>query len=150
MKLAIISDIHGNLYALRKVLEDIDDERADLTICLGDLVGYGPHPNEVIATIKRKNILCLKGNYDASVVDGGFTYIRDNATNSFSLPWAVNEVRAMNKHYLDNLPTSMTLEFNGKKIKFVHGSPNAINEYLLEGADNTAEIWRPLPLMRCS
>lgn len=144
MKLAIISDIHGNLYALRKVLEDIDDERVDSIICLGDLVGYGPHPNEVVATIQRKNILCLKGNYDASVVDGGFTYIRDNAINSFALPWAVNELRAMNKYYLDNLPTSITLEFNGKKIKFVHGSPNAINEYLLEGADNTAEIMKNL------
>lgn len=144
MKLAIISDVHGNLYALRKVLEDIDDEKADLTICLGDLVGYGPHPNEVVATIIRKNILCLKGNYDASVVDGGFTYIRDNATNSFALPWAVEEVRAMNKYYLDNLPTSMTLEFNGKKIKFVHGSTNAINEYLLEDGDNTAKVMEEL------
>lgn len=144
MKLAIISDVHGNLYALRKVLEDIDDERADLTICLGDLVGYGPHPNEVVATIRRKNILCLKGNYDASVVDGDFTYIRDNATNSFTLPWTVNELRAMNKYYLDNLPTSITMEFNSKKIKFVHGSTNAINEYLLEDADNTTEVMNNL------
>lgn len=144
MKLAIISDIHGNLYALRKVLEDIDDEKADLTICLGDLVGYGPHPNEVVATIKRKNILCLKGNYDASVVDGGFTYIRDNSINSFALPWAVEEVRALNKCYLDALPTSMTLEFNGKKIKFVHGSTNAINEYLLEDSSNTINVMENL------
>ena len=54
MKLAIISDIHGNLYALMRVLEDIDDEKVDSIICLGDLVGYGPHPNEVISMIREE------------------------------------------------------------------------------------------------
>lgn len=140
MKLAIISDIHGNLYALMKVLEDIEDQKVDLTVCLGDLVGYGPHPNEVVSMIRRKNIPCIKGNYDASVVDGSYTYIRETTINSFSLPWAVSEVRAVNKYYLDNLPTSITLDFNGKKIKLVHGSPNAINEYLLEGDENTSKV----------
>jgi putative phosphoesterase len=144
MKLAIISDIHGNLYALMKVLEDIEDQKVDLTVCLGDLVGYGPHPNEVVSMIRRKNIPCIKGNYDASVVDGGFTYIRETNINSFALPWAVSEVRALNKHYLDNLPTSMTFDFGGKKIKLLHGSPNAINEYLLEDDENTTKVMESL------
>lgn len=144
MKLAIISDIHGNLYALMKVLEDIDDQKVDLTVCLGDLVGYGPHPNEVVSMIKRRNIPCIKGNYDASVVDGDFTYIRETNINSFALPWAVNEVRAANKYYLDNLPTSMTFDFNRKKIKLVHGSPNAVNEYLLEDDSTTAKVMESL------
>ncbi|MDZ7548359.1 metallophosphoesterase family protein, partial [Clostridium perfringens] len=99
MKIAAISDIHGNIYSLLKVLEDIDEQRVDLIVCLGDLVGYGPHPNEVIALIKRREIPCLKGNYDASVVDEGFTFIRDNSVNSFALPWACEEVRASNKYY---------------------------------------------------
>lgn len=47
MKIAIISDIHANVYALINLLEDIDIEKVDTIICLGDLVGYGPHPNEV-------------------------------------------------------------------------------------------------------
>ena len=74
-------------------MKNIDLQKVDLTICLGDLVGYGPHPNEVIALIKRRNIPCLKGNYDASVVDGDFTFIRNNAVNSFALPWSSEEVR---------------------------------------------------------
>ena len=69
MKIAAISDIHANVYALMKVFEDIDSENVDLIVCLGDLVGYGPHPNEVISLIRRRNILSIKGNYDASVVD---------------------------------------------------------------------------------
>ena len=144
MKLALISDIHGNLYALMRVLEDIDDEKVDSIICLGDLVGYGPHPNEVISMLRRRHILCLKGNYDASVVDESYSYIRETPTNLFALPWAVNEVRAANKFYLDSLPLTMTVKFNGKTIKFVHGSPNTINEYLLQDADNTTSIMNSL------
>lgn len=145
MKIAIISDIHSNIYALMRVLENIeDDEKADTIVCLGDLVGYGPHPNETIALIKRKNILSIKGNYDASVVAGDYSYIRETSINSFTLPWTVNELRASNKYYLDNLPSTLTMEFNNKKIKFVHGSPNAINEYLLESNENTDKIMKDL------
>lgn len=139
MRIAVISDVHGNLYSLMKVLEDIDSENIDSIICLGDLVGYGPHPNEVIALIKRREIPCLKGNYDASVVDGDFTYIRNNSVNSFSLPWAVDEVRASNKFYLSSLPEEFSKTINGVNFKFVHGSPKAINEYLFEDSDNTKE-----------
>lgn len=144
MKIAAISDIHGNIYSLMKVLEDIDSQKVDLIICLGDLVGYGPHPNEAIALIKRRNIPCIKGNYDASVVDGDFTFIRNNAINSFSLPWASQEVRMSNKYYLSQLPTFLDYEFNGVKFKFTHGSPNSITEYLFEDKENTKNIMAEL------
>lgn len=140
MKIAAISDIHGNIYSLMKVLEDIDEQKVDLVVCLGDLVGYGPHPNEVIALIKRRDIPCIKGNYDASVVDGGFTFIRDTSINSFSLPWAVEEVRASNKYYLSQLPTKLDYDINGLKVIFTHGSPYKINEYLFEDGENTKKV----------
>ncbi|MGF0110908.1 metallophosphoesterase family protein [Clostridium sp. SGI.024] len=140
MKIAAISDIHGNIYSLMKVLEDIDEQKVDLVVCLGDLVGYGPHPNEVIALIKRRDIPCIKGNYDASVVDGGFTFIRDTSINSFSLPWAVEEVRASNKYYLSQLPTKLDYDINGVKVIFTHGSPYKINEYLFEDGENTKKV----------
>ncbi|WP_160670424.1 metallophosphoesterase family protein [Clostridium sp. C8-1-8] len=132
MRIAVISDIHSNLYALLRVIEDIDSQNVDTVICLGDLVGYGPQPNEVIAMIKRRGLLCIKGNYDASVVDNGFTYIRDTNINSFSLPWTVDELRASNKYYLENLPSSITLNIDNKKVLFVHGSPKKIDEYLYD------------------
>ena len=140
MKIAVISDIHGNIYALMKTLEDIDEQKVDKVICLGDLVGYGPHPNEVVALIKRREIPCIKGNYDASVVDGDYTYIRNTTINSFALPWACDEVRVANKYFLDSLPTSLKYNFNGVNLLFTHGSPNAINEYLLEDSDNTIKV----------
>lgn len=140
MKIAAISDIHGNIYALMKVLEDIDSEKVDKIICLGDLVGYGPHPNECLALIRRREIPCIKGNYDASVVDGDFTYIRNTQINSFSLPWACNEVRASHKYYLDSLPKNLKYTINDVRIIFTHGSPNKINEYLFENESNTNKV----------
>lgn len=140
MKIAAISDIHGNIYALMKVLEDIDEHKVDKIICLGDLVGYGPHPNECLALIRRREIPCIKGNYDASVVDGDFTYIRPTEINSFSLPWACDELRASHKYYLDSLPTHLEYNFNGVNLFFTHGSPDKINEYLFEDQDNTNKV----------
>lgn len=140
MKIAAISDIHGNIYALMRVLEDIDEQKVDKIVCLGDFVGYGPHPNEVIALIRRREIPSIKGNYDASVVDGDFTYIRNTEINSFSLPWACSEVRTSNKYFLDSLPPHLKYTINGVNISFTHGSPNTINEYLFEDSANTNEV----------
>lgn len=144
MKIAIISDIHSNLYALMSVLNDIDTEDVSTIICLGDLVGYGCHPNETIALIKSRKILTLKGNYDASVVDNDYTYIRNTTINSFSLPWTNEELRNSNRIFLDSLPSNLVLEFEDKKIRFVHGSPYKINEYLTEDNPNLDDIMRDL------
>ncbi|WP_244834268.1 metallophosphoesterase family protein [Clostridium sp. BJN0001] len=140
MKIAVISDIHANVYALINALEDIDNEKADTIICLGDLVGYGPHPNETIALIRRRHILCIKGNYDESVVNNEYSYIRETSINSFSLPWTVDELREENRRFLENLPTSLNLTVCNKKFVFVHGSPRKINEYLFENDKNTSDI----------
>lgn len=140
MKLAVISDIHGNLYSLMNVLKDIDSQYVDTIICLGDLVGLGPHPNEVIALIKKRNILCIKGNYDASVVAKDYNYIRRTTINDFSLSWTIGELRSSNIYYLDNLPNELTMDVCGRKIRFVHGSPRKINEYLSEDNKHIEEI----------
>src|SRR3954454_22198584 len=67
MKLALISDIHANLPALDAVLRDIDRRRVDAIYHLGDLVGYAPWPNEVVARITRDGIAGVAGNYDSTV-----------------------------------------------------------------------------------
>lgn len=140
MRIAVISDIHANVYALINLLEDIDAEKVDSIICLGDLVGYGPHPNEVISMIKRRHILCIKGNYDSSVVDNEYSYIRETRINSFSLPWTVKELREENRIFLQDLPSSLTLNIANKSLIFVHGSPDKVDEYLFRDADNTKNV----------
>tara|TARA_R110002050_G_C8947387_1_gene513082 strand:+ start:1713 stop:2417 length:705 start_codon:yes stop_codon:yes gene_type:complete len=67
-KIALISDIHGNLPALEAVLEVLEGYSPDLWICLGDLVGYGPNPSECINIVKEREMLTVLGNHDAGVV----------------------------------------------------------------------------------
>lgn len=67
MKLAIISDIHANLPALEATLLDVEEQAPDLIYCLGDLVGYAPWPNEVVAELRRRRITTIAGNYEKGV-----------------------------------------------------------------------------------
>ena len=68
MKTAIISDIHGNHPALKAVLEDADREGVNRFFCLGDMVGYYCMFNEVVETIRKRNIPCLTGNHDFALL----------------------------------------------------------------------------------
>ena len=67
MRIAVISDVHANLPALRAVIEDVTSIGCDAVWCAGDLVGRGPHPNEVVDEIRRLAIPCVQGNWDEAV-----------------------------------------------------------------------------------
>jgi len=144
LRLAVISDIHGNLEALKKALSTIEDRKVESIICLGDLVGYGPFPNEVIELIRKRNILSILGNYDAAVLEEKFNYIRDTEVNKFCMPWAAKQLKDDNRSYLKSLPKNIVLEFASKKIRFVHGSTRKVNEYLLEGSKNAEGVMKEL------
>lgn len=68
MRTCVVSDIHANLHALEAVLEAIDGEGADELWCLGDLVGYGPRPNECTRIVRERADVCLVGNHDLGVL----------------------------------------------------------------------------------
>ncbi len=68
MRVAVISDIHGNAPALDAVLADVDEQAPDAIWCLGDLVGYGAQPNECVRTVRDRAGVCLLGNHDMSVL----------------------------------------------------------------------------------
>ena len=68
MRVAVLSDIHSNLHALEAVLAEADAEGVDAIWCLGDVVGYGPRPNEVTAIVAERADLCLAGNHDLGVL----------------------------------------------------------------------------------
>ena len=68
MRACVVSDIHGNLHALEAVLAAVDDENPDEIWCLGDLVGYGPRPNECTAIVAERATVCLIGNHDLAAL----------------------------------------------------------------------------------
>ena len=146
MRIALIADIHSNIFSLNEVLLDIDTRNADLIVCLGDLVGYATYPNEVIDTIRENRILTIKGNYDEAVGEElmvcGCDYPdpKDAENAGISLNWTIDETREDNKEFLKSLPMEVNMSFEGKNIKFVHGSPRKINEYLKENSTEAEEV----------
>jgi predicted phosphodiesterase len=70
MRLAVISDVHSNLHALESVLEAVDREYPDAIWCLGDVVGYGPNPDECCRVVELRTSICLAGNHDLGVRGG--------------------------------------------------------------------------------
>lgn len=138
MRIAIFSDIHGNVQALESVLKDIDMQKVDAVYCLGDLVGYGASPNEVIEAMKSRAIPTVMGNYDDGVGferdECGCAYKeeRDKELGERSLAWTKAHVTPDNKAFLRGLVPEIRFEANGKRILLVHGSPRKLNEYLFE------------------
>jgi putative phosphoesterase len=138
MRIAVFSDVHSNVHALRVVLEDIDRRQPDRIYCLGDLVGYGAYPNEVIEIIRSRGIPTIMGNYDDGVGhdkdDCGCAYTDPEMRRlgEVSLAWTKEQVIPDNKAFLRTLVPSIQVEAEGKRILLVHGSPRRINEYLYE------------------
>jgi putative phosphoesterase len=138
MRLAVFSDIHSNILALNEVLADIQKQNCDAVYCLGDLVGYGPRPNEVIENIKAAQRPTVMGNYDEGVGfekgDCGCAYTTDveKANGAKSIKWTTEKVTSENKKYLRSLHSSITFNAAGYRILLVHGSPRRINEYIYE------------------
>ncbi|ACA60448.1 metallophosphoesterase family protein [Candidatus Desulforudis audaxviator] len=153
MRIAVISDIHANLHALEAVLRDIEREGVDEILCAGDLVGYGPHPNEVVERIRTLDIRGVQGNYDEAAANArlvcGCDYPdpESMAVGAAALAWTVRELGAENKEYLRGLPARLRFQAGAHDVLLVHGSPRRINEYLYEDAapDVLREIFREWP-----
>ena len=151
MKIAVISDIHANLHALEAVWRDLESRNHDLVYCLGDLVGYGAFPNEVVAFIREREIPTVMGNYDEGVGfdlhDCGCVYRNpeESKLGYQSLLWTRKKTTHENKLFLQSLPLQIRLEDQRPTLLLVHGSPRKINEYLYEDRpqatfDNIAKL----------
>jgi putative phosphoesterase len=137
-RVTIFGDIHGNLPALEAVLADMDAEGLDPLYCLGDLIGYGTFPNEVIEIIRQRNIPTLMGNYDQGVGNSSddcgcaYTSKEAEALGKRSIAWSNEHTTDNNKSYLRQLMDQIPLQLGTFRVKLVHGSPRKINEYLYE------------------
>lgn len=142
MKIAIFADVHSNLLGLLAVLADIRQRDVDATYCLGDLVGYGPRPNEVIELLSQENIPTIMGNYDDAIGNMRFIcgcdYKNEQAMKlgESSIIWTKEHTSEENKAWLRQLPERLEFAADGLKFLLVHGSPRQLNEYLFE---NTSE-----------
>jgi len=137
-RIAVITDIHGNLPALEAALAAIDASDIGAIYCGGDLVGYGPHPNEVCGLIEERGIPTIYGNYDYAIgrdlEDCGCAYVteHDRAIGRQSVAWTLAHPDRHHKEFMRELPFDLRFELGDRRVRLVHGSPRKVNEYLFE------------------
>ncbi len=147
-RVAVITDIHGNLPALHAALARIEELGITDIYCGGDLVGYGPHPNEVCALIEERAIPTIYGNYDYAIArdleDCGCAYVtpHDRALGQESVDWTLAHTDQRSKDFMRELPFDLRFRVGDHDVHLVHGSPRKVNEYLFE--DKPARLYERL------
>jgi putative phosphoesterase len=145
---AVITDVHGNLPALEAALARIEELGIERVFCGGDLVGYGPHPNEVCTLIAVREIPTIYGNYDYAIArddeDCGCAYVtrHDRELGQLSVNWTLANTSRDTKGFMRGLPFDLRFPVGGVDVHLVHGSPRKVNEYLFE--DKPASLYERL------
>ena len=123
-KIAIISDIHGNIAALKTVLEDISKRGITRIFCAGDLVLRGSSPCEVVDIVKQKCEIIVKGNADEGAING----------NTLHKIWHREKLGKERLEFLENLPMYYDFYMSGSLIRMFHASKNDTNFRVLDFA----------------
>jgi diadenosine tetraphosphatase ApaH/serine/threonine PP2A family protein phosphatase len=125
VRIGVISDIHANLAALEAVLGDMGP--VDALWCLGDVVGYGPEPNECVARLRDLSAVCIAGNHDWAAI--GRVDVRDfNADAAAAAVWTAQQLTPENRDWLANCPETVEQD----EATLAHGSPcDPIWEYVM-------------------
>ncbi|MBI5963542.1 MAG: metallophosphoesterase family protein [Chloroflexi bacterium] len=125
MRIAIISDIHGNFTALQAVLADIKLQNIDQIICLGDTVTLGPQPKEVLNALRELNCIFIKGNHDAAILDP--ERADEFEITEYLIPdlyWCRERLTKDDLSFIDSFQDSHEIVLpNGVTVLFFHGSP---------------------------
>ncbi|MBV8584182.1 MAG: metallophosphoesterase family protein [Candidatus Eremiobacteraeota bacterium] len=125
MRYAIVSDIHGNLESLKRAMSMLDP--GDRVVCLGDMVGYGPNPNECVALLRELCTHAVLGNHDLAATENyGVEYFNDAAREAIS--WTQSVLNDESRAWLNTLPYELRLP----EFLLVHGAPVNYFEYVLD------------------
>lgn len=144
MKVALIGDIHANLPALEAVVADAHRRGVEAFWHVGDWLGYGAFPNEVVALLRQEPLLSIVGNYDLKV----FEIVQEpekkgrKAEKQMAFRWAYEHLTKENRKYLQGLSQQVRLEVAGRRILLTHGSPASNAEHLT--AETSPERLREL------
>lgn len=136
LRIAFISDIHGNAVALESVLADIEKKQVDEVYVLGDIAYRGPEPKKSIQLVQSLQTEVLKGNADEWIVRG----VRQGEVPAAAFhmmneerEWIVSKLDKKDIHYLDGLKKELTLDIEGMKIHAFHATPSSLFDVVLPG-----------------
>jgi putative phosphoesterase len=125
MRIAFISDIHGNFTAFQAVLADMDSQNIDQIVCLGDVVTMGPQPVEVLKVLRKMDCLFIKGNHDAAVLNPEIA--AQYEITHYLIPdllWCRDQITADDLNFINSFKSVQDIKLlNGMSILAFHGSP---------------------------
>ncbi|MBV8082670.1 MAG: metallophosphoesterase family protein [Candidatus Eremiobacteraeota bacterium] len=130
LRYAIVSDIHSNLEALNAVIAQIDAQRADALLCLGDIVGYGPSPNECCDVLRERDVVAIAGNHDEAAVRAAAAD-RFNPLAREAIDWTRTQLTPQNREFLAGLPRERRVD----GFCMVHGAPVRHFDYIMDVTD---------------
>lgn len=128
-KIAIISDVHGNLEALKVVLKDIEKRNIKKIICLGDIIAKGVHPHECIELIKENCKVVIKGNCD-EYFSADIDLKSKPEIEKERIKWNKNMLTEDDINYLKTLPFCHEFYLSGRLVRLFHATPTKINDFV--------------------
>jgi predicted phosphodiesterase len=137
-RIAVFGGVYSNTPALEATLEDARRRDVEAVFCLGDMGGFGPHPDRVFPLLRAGGVRSIQGNYDESVAQGkadcgcGYTDPRDNHYARISYEYTFRHTSTENQRWLGTLPGCRRLRLGERRALMCHGSPRVINEFLWE------------------
>ena len=136
LKIAVMSDIHGNLPALQAILADMPS--IDMMVCCGDVVGYYPDVNEVCALLREMNVFTVRGNHDAYV--SGELQPDPSKAIAYRTKWTREQLDPIHLSWLKSLPIEMRFNWDHLGLIVRHASPWDEETYLYEDSPRLVEI----------
>jgi putative phosphoesterase len=133
MRIAFLSDIHGNFTALQAVLADLETQSVDQVVCLGDVATLGPQPLEVLNALRELKCVCIKGNHDAATLDPEEAERYDIASHLIpDLHWCKDRLSADDIQFIDSFKSLHEVNLPlGNRILAFHGSPFSYTDIIL-------------------
>lgn len=131
MRIALLSDIHGNLIALETVLQELAQESIDQIVCLGDVAALGPQPHEVLDRLRRLDCPVVLGNTDAWLLMPKGAKTSDSQILSTITSWCAEQLTPTDRSYLQTFAPLLELPLDeGRSLLCYHGSPHSFDDVI--------------------
>lgn len=147
-RVALCGGVYNNAHALRAFIDDAGARGAELALCLGDLGGFGPHPQRIVPLLRQAAVPTLAGNYDQAIAAGaedcgcGYTDPMDNYYAQISYAYTLAKTPDEQRAWMGRLPLQARLRVGDRTVHCCHGSPRRTNEFLWESGTPDALLGR--------